>query len=173
MAVITVGIGFMVLIAGRPVYPVFVGGMCFLLGSWLDEMIDLTPAGWGPLAGPVIFAVLGFLAAFAFKRWAAWVAGFGAGGYLVYTLPQVFRAGPTWQWSNWLTFVIAGAVCVTLLLIIFDAFLVFLSSITAVTMILGNARFGRLEPVVIFVILMVFGVITQYLVYEYARPSPD
>jgi hypothetical protein len=171
MSVITVGIGFMILIAGRPVYPIFVGGMCFLLGALLDRSIDLTPVAWGPLAGPVIFAILGFLAAFALRRWAAWVAGFGAGVYLVYTLPQVFEAGP--GWSTPLTFIIAGTFCVTLLLITFDAFLLFLSSLTAVTMILSNTRFGRLEPVVIFLILLVFGMITQYLVYEYARPAPD
>jgi len=57
MSVITVGIGFMILIAGRPVYAVFVGGMCFLLGSLLDQRYDLTPSARGVLAGPVIFAV--------------------------------------------------------------------------------------------------------------------
>lgn len=171
MSVITVGIGFMILIAGRPVYPVFVGGICFLLGGLLDQRYDLTPAAWGVLAGPVIFAVLGFLAAFAFRRWAAYIAGFGAGGYVIYSLPQVFKANISW--GTPLTFVIAGALFVTLLLIVFDAALLFLSSLTAVTMILGNARFGRLEPVAIFLILLVFGMITQYLIYEYARPAPD
>jgi hypothetical protein len=171
IAIITVGIGFMMLIAGRPVYPIFVGGMSFLLGAILDNSFHIGPPAWGPLAIPLILAVLGFIAGYGFRRWMVYIAGFAAGGYLVYNLPKVFRAEPTW--ASPLTFIIAGALCVALLFIVFDAFLIFLSALTAVTMILTNARFGLLDPLVIFLILVVFGVVTQYLIFEYARPAPD
>jgi hypothetical protein len=171
IAIITVGIGFMILIAGRPVYPVFVGGMGYLLGVLLDSQFRLAPPGWSPLAVPLVFTLMGFAAGYAFRRPMAYLAGFGAGGYLVYNLPKVFGAPASW--ATPLTFIIVGALCVPLLLIAFDAFLVFLSSLTAVTMILANARIGRFEPVAIFIILIIFGVIIQYLIFEYARPTPD
>ena len=43
MAILYVGIGFMVLIAGRPVYSVFVGTIAFLLGTFPGGLVHNFP----------------------------------------------------------------------------------------------------------------------------------
>lgn len=171
MAIIDVGIGFMILIAGRPAYFVFTGGVGALLGIYLSTQFRLAPAQWNEFLVPLIFAAIGAALAFAFKRWAARVAGFLAGGYLVYTLPQIFGAQP--DWVSPVAFAIAGVLCFILLIVVFDAFLMFLSSLTAVTLVLSGVRFEAIDPVIMFLILMVFGMIVQYLIFEYGKPSPD
>jgi hypothetical protein len=172
MNIINVGIGFMMLISGRPAYFVFTGGVAMVLGSFLTTQFNLAPTTWNTIYAPAIFGVIGIALAFAFKRWAAYLAGFLAGGYLVYNLPQVFGV-PQPDWATPVSFAIAGAVCVALLVVAFDAFLVFLSAITGVTLILRGVRFGNIEPVIMLVILLVFSVIAQYLIFEYGHPSPD
>jgi hypothetical protein len=172
MNIINVGVGFMLLIAGRPAYFVFTGVVALLMGSFLASRFDLAPTTWNTIYVPAIFGVIGIALAFAFKRWSAYAAGFLAGGYLVYNLPQVFDV-PQPAWATPVTFAIAGLISVILLLVAFDAFLVFLSAVTGVTLILRGISFGRIEPVIMFVILLVFSAICQYLIFEYGHPSPD
>lgn len=171
MTIITVGMGFMMLIAGRPVYTVFVGGAGYLIGMYLASRFDLAQSTWNGLVTPILFAVIGGLAAALMGRWAARAAGFIAGGYLVYSLPQLLGANPSWVSKA--AFFIAGVICFILLIASFDAFLIFLSSVTAAAMILSSARLGSLNPVIMFLIVTVFGVIAQYLIFEYGKASPD
>lgn len=171
MSIINVGIGFLILIAGRPAYAVFVGGATYLAAAYANERFALTPAGWSPLAVPIIFGALGALSVFVFRRWAARLAGIVAGGYLVYNLPQVFGAQP--EWATPIAFAIGGALSFVMLIVLFDGFLIFLSALTAVTLILRDVKFGGLEPAIMFIILLVFSLIAQYLIFEYGKPSPD
>lgn len=171
MPIITAGFGFMMLIAGRPAYAVFVGGVAFLIGSYLSGRVSLAPSTWNSLVTPILIAIMGGLAAILARRWAARVAGFFAGGYLVYALPKLFGANPGWPIE--IAFAVGGLICFILLIVVFDAFLMFLSTLTAVTMILSSARLGSIDPLIMFLILVVFGVIAQYLIYEYGTPSPD
>jgi hypothetical protein len=172
MNIINVGVGFMLLIAGRPAYFVFTGVVALLAGSYISARFNLAPTTWNTLYVPAIFGVIGIALAFAFKRWAAYAAGFLAGGYLLYNLPQVF-GGQQPEWANPVTFAVAGVISVILLLIAFDAFLVFLSALTGVTLILNGVTFAGIQPAVMFVILLVFSAICQYLIFEYGHPSPD
>ena len=67
----------------------------------------------------------------------------------------------------------AGIVTVILLFFIFDFALIVLSSLTAATLILSYTTIGRLDQGAMFLILTVFGIITQYLIMQYMTPSPD
>jgi hypothetical protein len=48
-----------------------------------------------------------------------------------------------------------------------------ISSLTGVTLILRSFHIGTLDQGAMFIILTVFGLITQYLILQYGRPSPD
>lgn len=171
MPIIYVGIGFILLISGRPVYWLFVGSMGYLVGEYLVGRTTLLPMGWDNWMFPIILALVGVSAAFFLRRWAARVAGFIAGGYLLYYLPMALGAES--KYASHLLFAIAGAVAFVLLLFLFDAGLVFLSSLTAVTMILSSFKVGRLDQGLMFIILVIFGLIVQYLLLQYSKPSPD
>jgi len=171
MDILFVGIGFMMLIAGRPVYSVFVGTISFLVGTYLASQITVLPPEWNTFFVPLLFAVIGVVLTQAFKRWAAMVAGFFAGGILIINLPNAFGSGV--YWSSPLLFAAAGIISVIFLFFIFDFALIVLSSLMAATLILSYMRVGNLDQGAMFLILAVFGIITQYLILQYASPSPD
>jgi hypothetical protein len=171
MAILYVGIGFMVLIAGRPVYSVFVGTIAFLLGTFLSGWFTMFPPQWNDFFIPLLFAVIGIILTQVFKRWSARVAGFVAGGMLLLNLPNVFGTGT--YWTSPFLFVGAGIVAVILLFFIFDFALIVLSSLMATTLILSYTTIGRIDQGAMFLILTIFGIITQYLVLQYITPSPD
>jgi hypothetical protein len=171
MAILFVGIGFMMLIAGRPVYPVFVGSISFLVGTYLANQITVFPPEWNSFFVPLLFAILGIGSTMAFKRWAARVAGFIAGGIMIMNLPNAFGTGG--YWTSPYIFAVAGIISVVLLFFIFDFALIVLSSLMAVTLILSYMRVGSLDQGAMFLILAIFGMIVQYLILQYASPYPD
>jgi hypothetical protein len=171
MEILFVGIGFMMLIAGRPVYSVFVGSISFLLGTYLTSQIRVFPPEWNTFFVPLLFAIIGVVLTQAFKRWTARVAGFIAGGILIVNLPNAFGSGVYWNSS--LLFAAAGIISVILLFFIFDFALIVLSTLTAVTLILSYMRVGNLDQGAMFFILAIFGIVVQYLILQYATPSPD
>ena len=171
MSIMTVGIGFMMLVAGRPIYAVFIGGIGFLLGNFLAREFNFAPAGWGGLAFPIIAAILGVLLTFALKRWIARLACFLAGGFLAFDLPVIFGAEE--RLESWIVFAVVGVICVVLSIVWFDYTLIILSTLIAVTMILQSVRFGLVDIGTMFFILVIFGLIAQYLILQYGRPSPD
>ena len=171
MAILYVGIGFMMLIAGRPVYSVFVGCISFLIGTYLADQIKVFPAEWNSFFIPMLFAIIGVVLTQTFKRWIARVAGFIAGGIMIINLPNVFGSGG--YWTSPYLFAAAGIISVILLFFIYDFALIVLSSLMAVTLILSYMRVGNLDQGAMFLILAIFGIVTQYLVLQYALPTPD
>lgn len=169
--IIYVGLGFMMLIAGRPLYYVFVGGIGCLVGVFLADKVFLFPPDVNAVAMPLILAAIGVLGALGFRRFAAGVAGFIAGGLLLNNLP--YALGGQVQPVSPINFILAGAVATAMLIIIFDFAMIIISSITAVTYILGSMHLGNLDQGAMFLILTVFGIITQYLILQYGKPSPD
>jgi hypothetical protein len=172
MSIVSAGFGFLMLIVGRPFYGVFVGAIGFMIGAYLVERYPfLTPANWNPVVMPLIIAVGFVLSTYLAKRWAARVAGFIAGGYILYQLPVVLGAPATW--GSPVLFAIAGAVCFILLLVSFDFALMVLSSLLGTTLILQVLHVSTIDPIAMFFILLIFGVITQFLMMQYIRPTPD
>ena len=172
MTVVAAGFGFLMSIAGRPFYAFFVGGAGFLLGRLLVARYPvITPVNWSPVILPLIFSVAIASTVFLVKRWAARVAGFMAGGYLLYELPVTL--GSPVSWGSPVLFAIAGAVCFVLLLVWFDFALIAISSVLGATLISQALRASSLDPIFLFLILMVFGLITQFLLMQYIRLTPD
>jgi hypothetical protein len=171
MEVLYVGIGFLMLIAGRPIYSVFVGCIGLLVGSYLADQITFFPSDTNQLLISLLFAVIGVIMTQIYKRWAARLAACIAGGILVINLPHVFGASGYWT-SPYL--IAAGAIIsLVLAFIIFDFAMVVLSSLLAVTLILSYMRPGNLDQGFMFLILLVFGIIIQYFLLQYASPYPD
>ena len=171
MPILYTGIGFLILLAGRPTYAVFSGGMGLLLGIYFTEKIYIVPSSWNVLALPLLFAAFGALAAFVFKRWTVRVAGFFAGGFLATNLPAAL--GATGVGDSWILYVIVGVVSVLFLFLLFDIALTLLSCLFGISLILQNLSFGALDNVTMFIVLMAFGLIAQFLLLNYGNPSPD
>jgi len=171
MGIIDVGIGFMLLITGRPAYWVFTGAIAYWIGGYFAERFALFAGPWNSPFLSLLFATLGIFSALLFHRWAARVAGFIAGGFLVYQMPVALGAQA--DWATPLYFIIGGAVGLVLLLLSFDFALLVLSSLTGATFILRTIHIGNIDQASMFLIFTVFGMIAQYLILQYAKPSPD
>jgi hypothetical protein len=170
-SIVEVGLGFMLLLAGRPAYWFFVGSMAFLIGGSFANQFVLFSSAWNGLFLALFFGIVGVLLTFLFHRWTAMAAGFVAGGFLLYNIP--IALGAESYLSSPLLFAIAGLVAMGLLLISFDFMLVVISAFTGVTLILRSFRLSGLDQGVMFMILIIFSLITQYLIMQYAKPSPD
>jgi len=171
MPILYIGIGFLILLAGRPAYAVFTGVIGLLLGVYFTGKIYVVPSNWNVLSLPLLFAGFGALAAFVFKRWTVRVAGFFAGGFLATNLPAAL--GAVEIWNSWILYVIVGVVSVLFLFLWFDIVLTLLSCLIGISLILQNVSFGALDDVTMFIVLMAFGLITQFLLLNYGNPSPD
>lgn len=170
MSIVNIGIGFMLLVAGRPAYAVFVGSMAYILGVFLGENLGFIPAEWNDLIIPLGLTVLGVLLTYAAKRWAAIVAGIIAGIFTLYDLPVVL--GSSNEWVSIPLAVVAGIIFAVALFFAFDYALIVISSLTAPILILHSMK-TTLDPVALYIILVIFGVIAQFLLIQYGTPSPD
>lgn len=171
MSIATVGLGFLILLAGRPLYPVFTGAVTFLVGAYLARTYLDVPVAWQPLIVYLLLAAIGIAAGFAFRRWYAYLCGFIAGGYLVYYLPLAINAQASF--ASPVLFGIVGAICAVAMFILFDVSLVVLSCLVGTTMILQYLTIGTVSPVILFMILTVFGLSTQFLILQYGSSTPD
>ena len=160
------------LLVGRSAYAAFVGGVGYLVGVYLASVLNIAPAGWNDVILPLLFTIFGALATFAFRRWAARLAGFIAGGYLIIYLPGIFGVGQGWI-PSWILFLVAGMISFLLLTLSFDFSLVILSTLVGATLILRSMSFGNLDNATMFIVLLFFGVIAQFLILQYGKPSPD
>ena len=61
MSIVEVGIGFLTLVAGRPAYWVFVGGISFLVGEFFASQFALFSSFWNSLILSLLFALGGVL----------------------------------------------------------------------------------------------------------------
>jgi hypothetical protein len=171
MPILYTGIGFLILLAGRPAYAIFTGGLGLLLGVFLSTHLYAVPSNWNILALPLLFAAFGALMAFIFKRWTVRVAGFFVGGFLATNLP--IALGATDVGVSWMLYVIVGVISVLFLFLLFDIALTLLSCLFGISLILQNLSFGALDNVTMFIVLMAFGLIAQFLLLNYGNPSPD
>jgi hypothetical protein len=172
MPILNVGVGFVMLLVGRSAYATFVGGVGYLVGVYLATVLNIAPAGWNNVVLPLLFTLFGALATLVFRRWAARLAGFIAGGYVITYLPGIFGAGEAGA-SSWIFFLVAGMVSFLLLILSFDFSLIILSTLTGITLILHSMSFGSLDNATMFIVLLFFGVIAQFLMFQYGKPSPD
>lgn len=173
MAILSVGIGFMLLLSGRPLYAVFTGAMGFLIGRFVTERYSITPAGWNDMIMPLLFAAIGAGLAFVFRRWSARLLALVAGAYVTATISTALGAAtPAWS-SSPIVMGLVGVVFMVTLIFWFDYALIFISALTAATMILEFMFSGALGPVMMFIIMVIFGLLVQFLLLHYGRSIPD
>ena len=91
MLVLTVMIGFLVLIMGRQIFWVFIAGLGFTLGMIYGEQFYAGQPDWMLFLVSSIIAILGAVLAYTLQRLAGALAGFASGWYLTTLLMGYFR----------------------------------------------------------------------------------
>lgn len=171
MEIVDVVIGFMLLLAGRPAYWFFVGGISYLVGSYYARLHIAFFWSWGNLLLALVFTLAGITLAYSFNRWAARIAVFISGAYLLYRIPNLLTGQA--EIKSLILLAVAGAAAVLIVSISFDMGMAIISALVGATMILSNIRTANLDQKVSFLLLVIISVIAQYLVMLLFKPSPD
>ena len=152
-------IGVVLLTLGRKLFWLFVGCVGFAAGFTYVRQL------WGTQSDLLILGIalglglIGALLAIFFQALAIALAGFVAGGYITFTIMNLFGLGaPQWIWLFYLTGGIVGTV---LLFIIFDWALIALSSVIGASLIVQVTELSPHLEVVIFFLLIISGVLFQ------------
>ena len=150
-------VGAALLLFGRRLFWVFVAGVGFVVGAmltteWFGERSD-----WVTLVVALGAGLIGALLSIFLQRIAAGVAGFLAGGHILYTVAFELKYD---SWS-WIAFLIGGILGALLVLALFDWALVILSALTGATVVVENVPLDQSTSAILWVVLIVLGVAVQ------------
>ncbi len=152
-------VGVLLLLLGRRLYWLFVGGVGFIIGVSLATGLthrepDTTALFIGLGAG-----FLGILFALFLQRLAIIVAGFLAGAWLAAELMNAF--GSATRGTPWLPALIGGVAGAILASTLFDAVLVVLSSLVGAALLAKLLGGALLTQAIVFIVLALFGIAFQ------------
>ena len=161
-------LGIALLMMGRRLYWLFLGGIGFVLGYDIaKQIIHGQPQS-------VIFViafcagVAGALLAVFFQKVAVLVGGFVAGGYLLVELLKEYGGGTGHY--HWLLFILGGLIGAVLMKVLFRWTLIVLSSLAGSGLIIGSFHFGPKLVRLLFIFLLIIGIAAQTGLLE--RESP-
>ena len=157
MPLVNILVGAALLLLGRRLFWLFVAGVGFIVGAMLATEWFAERTDWVTLAVAVGAGVIGALLSIFLQRIAAGIAGFLAGGHILYTLAFELKYGP----YAWVAFVIGGVVGALLVMALFDWALVLLSALTGATVIVQNVSLDQSASTLLWVVLIVLGVAVQ------------
>jgi hypothetical protein len=164
-------IGFLMIILGRQFYGLFVAGVSFILAAYVASNFFHIQSEWNLMVISLVSGVLGVLFTFPFRRIMAGLAGFVAGGYLIINLPAML--GGNIGMLSWPPFVIAGLASTLLVTTLFDLAIILLSSLVGAVLVIQSVNIGSLNPITMFFLLVIFGVVAQVVLLQYGKPTPD
>jgi len=152
-------VGVLLLLLGRRLYWLFVGGIGFVIGlSLATDFAHRRPDGTALLIG-LGAGLLGIVLALVLQRLAIVVAGFLAGGWLGVEL--VRAVGASMARTPWIPVIVGGVVGALLAATLFDTVLVILSSLVGAAL-LSEILAGRpVMRAVVFLLLVLVGIAVQ------------
>ncbi len=150
-------VGAAMLLLGRKLFWIFVGGTGFVIGALLAAKLLSGRADWVFLAIAAGGGLLGALVAVWAQKFAVGLAGFLAAGYLAHAVALSFTPDP----GAWIAFGVGGILGSLLLLALFDWTLVALSSLLGAALIAQHVPWQEPLPFIAFVVLLGFGIAIQ------------
>ncbi|MFN2158610.1 MAG: DUF4203 domain-containing protein [Anaerolineales bacterium] len=156
---ILIGMGLVLLVAGRKLFWLFVGTVGFVIGFFLANNFFPGESEITRLALGLVVGVIGALLAVFLKKIAVGLAGFISGGLLAVNLAGVFSFESAMP--IWMLFVLGGIIGVVLVALLFDWGLIILSSLVGAYLIAFQLDPGGLITTAVFVGLFLVGLLLQ------------
>ena len=159
MTALRILVSILLLLLGRQLFWLFVGGTGFVLTMELVTRLALAWPAWLTLIVALVAGILGALLAIALQEIAVGAAGFIAGGYVVLNFfDLVGLQMPVLVW----VFAIVGAIIgVVLAISLFDWALILLSSSSGATLLVQSLN---VDPPLVYIVYagaLVLGIIIQ------------
>ena len=159
MFIVAAFIGLLMLVMGRQLYWLFVGGIGFIFGILLATQYYGSQSDWVMLFIALLAGVAGALFAYSLEKFAIAAAGLLIGGYLTYLLLL------TLGFDNDLIFKIligvGGIIGILLVLFSVDWALIILSSLSGATLIVQSLGYNQTVSLILFISMSVLGLIIQ------------
>lgn len=168
MLIPSILVGLALLIFGRQLFWLFVGGVGFVAGmtlatDWIHGQPD-----WVVLMIAILAGIMGALLSIFLQRFAIGAAGFFAGGYALLTLVgRIGRAD-----LGWVAFLVGAIIGALLVLFLFDWALIVLSSLTGAMVIVDALHWETGTSLIVFLGLFVAGVAFQARQLSRRPPEP-
>ena len=152
-------LGFLLLVAGRKLYWLFVGGIGFVLGVQMASMAFSSESEIVLITIALIAGIIGIILAFFAQRLAVAIAGFISGGLILLNLSTLINF--TFGLPDWLLFILGGIVGILLVAWLFDWALVILSALMGAYLLVGLLNVSGWLSLAVITMLFLFGVIVQ------------
>jgi hypothetical protein len=157
MPLFNILVGAALLLFGRRLFWLFVAGVGFVVGAMLATEWFGATSDWVTVAVALGAGVIGAILSVFLQRIAACVAGFLAGGHIVYTLAFELK----YNSCAWIAFLVGGVIGAILVLALFDWALVLLSALTGAIVIAQNVPLNQSASTLLWIVLIVLGVAVQ------------
>lgn len=158
-AILNVLVGGALLLAGRRLFWLFVGGVGFVAGLTMADRIWGLSGDWQALVIALVCALLGALLAVMLQKIAIGVGGFLAGCYIALQIMHIYPPGDTMLY--WLICLVSGLVGAVLMVAIFDWALIFLSTLVGAALIVPVFELTPGMATLLFFLLVLVGFVTQ------------
>jgi hypothetical protein len=164
-------IGAALLLFGRSLFWLFVGGVGFLVGFHFATQAFQGQPQWVILLIALGVGVVAAILSIFLQRLVVSIAGFFAGGYFLSNLAlAVLHNNQPAVW--WIAFVVGGVVGAILTTALLDPALILLSSLAGATAIAQHVPLAPAQQGILFVVLVAVGIIVQALQYSRTRVPP-
>lgn len=166
MQVVAFSIGFLMLLIGRKLPWIYVGGIAFIVGDFVarQNYFPIDP-GTDLLIFALASMVLGVILGLYLEGPSVILATLIGGAYLITTLPVLMAwdtSWLTWQWA-----VGTGFVSLLLLLLWHDFTLIVLSTFVGTILVTEVLSLAVLSRDTVFLLFLILGFIVQVLIWQY------
>jgi len=159
MQLVPLFIGAALLVFGRKLFWLFVGGVGFLVGVSIAARLFSEQSETSHLVIALGCGALGAIFAILVKKIAVGVAGFIAGGILFQHLVQSFSSSS--EQNPWILFLVGGIIGAVLIVLLFEWALIVLSSLVGSLLIVQELHLPDIGTVILSVTLLACGILVQ------------
>lgn len=159
MITLSLLVGVVLLLLGRRIYWLFVGGVGFVAAMTLVTRLTNVQRDWLVILIALAAGVVGAVLAVLLQRVAIGIGGFLAGGYIVLSLLDLVEIGT--PMVSWLLAMVGGIIGVVLASLLFDWALILLSSLVGASMVAQSLSLRDSLTALVFLVALVVGVVFQ------------
>lgn len=171
MSVILVVVGFILLVAGHQASWLYVGGVTLLIGGLLADQLNIVHKEIDMIIFSFTSGVLGALLCAYLRKFMVILAALISGGYICYFLPEAL--GWDTSWINWVIILLVALASAVMIFIWGALPLILISTLLGTTLIIQNMSIASVGPIGMFIVLLIFGLVAQWVLWHYSKPDTE